>query len=149
MLKRPAAPAPLAITSGMTPSTMAAVVIRIGRKRVAAACSMASRLVLPARCSSLANSTISAVLGDQAHQGNQTDLGVDVERVDQRVEENTHADEAGQQVDEDHRAEHGHRHRHEDHDRIHAGYLNCAASTQVNDDHDNRVSRKPPDSSMN
>ena len=35
MLKRETAPAPLATISGTTPSTMAAVVIRIGRNRIA------------------------------------------------------------------------------------------------------------------
>src|SRR6185312_896268 len=56
---RPAAPAPPANTSGTTPSTMAMVVIRIGRKRTAAASSIASRLLYPcSRCNWLANSTI-------------------------------------------------------------------------------------------
>src|SRR5574337_1181592 len=54
---RPAAPAPDAITSGTTPKTIAAVVIRIGRSRIEAASSIASRLLRPLACSSLANST--------------------------------------------------------------------------------------------
>ena len=58
MLKRDTAPAPLAVIKGTTPSTIAAVVIRIGRSRIAAACSMASRLERPLSCSSLANSTM-------------------------------------------------------------------------------------------
>src|ERR1700757_3702998 len=58
MLKRDSAPAPLARISGMTPNTIAAVVIRIGRSLIPAACSMASRLAVPLSCSSLANSTI-------------------------------------------------------------------------------------------
>ena len=59
MLMRDAAPAPRRITSGTTPSTIAAVVMRIGRKRIAAA--SLDRFALracPACCSSLANSTI-------------------------------------------------------------------------------------------
>jgi DNA-binding transcriptional LysR family regulator len=56
--KRDAAPAPEAITSGTTPNTIAAVVIRIGRSRMPAASSIASRLVRPFFCSSLATSTI-------------------------------------------------------------------------------------------
>jgi len=53
-----AAPAPDANTRGITPSTMAAVVIKIGRRRVAEACSIASRLLFPSRCKSLANCTM-------------------------------------------------------------------------------------------
>jgi len=41
--KRLAAPAPLAVSSGTMPTTMAAVVIRMGRRRMAAAFSMAAR----------------------------------------------------------------------------------------------------------
>ena len=47
MLKRLTAPAPLAVISGMTPNTMAPVVIRIGRRRNPAACLMASSLLCP------------------------------------------------------------------------------------------------------
>ena len=56
--KRDAAPAPLANTSGRTPSTIAAVVINIGRSRTDAAATMAAALDLPLCCSSLATSTI-------------------------------------------------------------------------------------------
>ena len=55
---REAPPSPRAKTSGMTPSTMAAVVIRIGRSRTLAAATIASRLLLPLCCSSFATSTI-------------------------------------------------------------------------------------------
>ncbi|MCY1546600.1 hypothetical protein D9M68_826040 [compost metagenome] len=58
-LKRLLAPAPLASSSGISPTTMAAVVIRIGRKRISAAFSMAvRRSSCSLCCSSLANSTI-------------------------------------------------------------------------------------------
>src|SRR5882724_9097374 len=50
MEKRDTAPAPVAVMSGMTPSTIAAVVMRIGRRRMPAAISMASRLDFPACC---------------------------------------------------------------------------------------------------
>jgi len=57
--KRLAAPAPLAARSGNRPTTMAAVVIRIGRSRTRAARSIAARRSRSSlRCSSLANSTI-------------------------------------------------------------------------------------------
>ncbi len=42
MLKRLAAPAPEDITSGTTPSTVAAVVISIGRRRMVEAATIAS-----------------------------------------------------------------------------------------------------------
>src|SRR5258708_7308683 len=58
MLKRLTAPAPLAIRSGTTPSTIAPVVIRIGRSRIPAAFSTASRLDWPCLCRLLSNSTI-------------------------------------------------------------------------------------------
>ncbi len=55
--KRLAAPAPLANISGMRPATMAAVVIRIGRRRRPAAISTASSLLLPCfSCCSFATS---------------------------------------------------------------------------------------------
>ena len=54
-----AAPAPVAVRSGMRPVTIAAVVIRIGRSRIRAAISIAERRSSPSlSCSSLANSTI-------------------------------------------------------------------------------------------
>jgi len=43
MAKRDAAPAPVARMSGTMAMTMAAVVIRIGRRRIAAASSIAAR----------------------------------------------------------------------------------------------------------
>ncbi|MCY1379172.1 hypothetical protein D9M69_668650 [compost metagenome] len=59
MLKRLLAPAPLAKSSGTRPTTIAAVVIRIGRSRMRAACSMAARRSRFRRSwISLANSTI-------------------------------------------------------------------------------------------
>ena len=47
---RAAAPAPSAVISGTTASAMAAVVIRIGRRRILAAAMIASRRLRP--CSS-------------------------------------------------------------------------------------------------
>ncbi|MCY1367380.1 hypothetical protein D9M69_543110 [compost metagenome] len=59
MSKRLTAPAPLASSSGITPRTIAAVVISTGRRRIAAASSMASRTGRPrSRRSWLANSTM-------------------------------------------------------------------------------------------
>ena len=59
MLKRLLAPAPDAITRGQTPSTVAKVVIRIGRRRNDAASTTASLRSMPCSASLLANSTIS------------------------------------------------------------------------------------------
>ncbi|CAK0368818.1 Uncharacterised protein [Burkholderia pseudomallei] len=57
--KRLAAPAPAANTSGTRPATIAAVVIRIGRSRTAAARSIAARRSSPSwRCRSFAKLTI-------------------------------------------------------------------------------------------
>ncbi len=50
--------APVATINGTTPSTMAAVVIRIGRRRMEAAATMASRREPSGICCSLATSTI-------------------------------------------------------------------------------------------
>ena len=58
MLKRDTAPAPVAKIKGKTPSTIAAVVIKIGLNRMPAALSIASRLDMPSFCLILANSTI-------------------------------------------------------------------------------------------
>ena len=55
---RLSAPAPVASASGMAPSTMAPVVMRMGRRRSVAASVTASTLLLPASRSWLANSTI-------------------------------------------------------------------------------------------
>ena len=82
---RPAAPAPEAITSGTTPRTIAAVVIRIGRSRTPAASSIASRLVLPATCSWFANWTIRMpCLLMSPISVTRPDLRVDVERGEAR-----------------------------------------------------------------
>ncbi|MNT86465.1 hypothetical protein D3C72_2267600 [compost metagenome] len=57
--KRLLAPAPEANSSGTRPTTMAAVVIKIGRKRICAALRMAvMRSSRSCTCNSLANSTI-------------------------------------------------------------------------------------------
>ncbi|MCY1457557.1 hypothetical protein D9M71_748620 [compost metagenome] len=59
MSKRLTAPAPVAISSGITPRTIAAVVISTGRRRIAAASSTASRTDSPrSRRNWLANSTM-------------------------------------------------------------------------------------------
>ena len=55
--ERLSAPAPLAIASGTAPSTIAPVVIRIGRSRRAAASITASDLVRPCAWSLFENST--------------------------------------------------------------------------------------------
>ena len=64
MLNRETAPAPLATICGTTPSTIAAVVIRIGRSLMLAARSIASRFGMPLRCRSLANPKTLKVYGD-------------------------------------------------------------------------------------
>lgn len=51
-------PAPVAIASGVTPSTNASYVIKIGRSRFRAASKVASIMVFPLRSCSIANSTI-------------------------------------------------------------------------------------------
>src|SRR5262249_46506630 len=56
--RRAPAPAPVAIMSGITPSTKASEVITIGRKRSRAAFSAASTALLPSRNPCCANSTI-------------------------------------------------------------------------------------------
>ncbi len=78
---RLAAPAPDASSSGIRPATMAAVVIRIGRSRWAAACEHrlppVETLLLLLLARDFADQD--AVLGDEADQRDQTDLAVDVE----------------------------------------------------------------------
>ena len=54
----PAAPAPVAITSGTTPRMNANDVIKIGRNRMRAASAAASRMLLPSLRRLRANSTI-------------------------------------------------------------------------------------------
>ena len=49
IVKRGRAPAPEAMISGTMPTTIAAVVIRIGRRRTPAACSIALRGDRPSR----------------------------------------------------------------------------------------------------
>ena len=56
--RRAAAPAPVANTSGTTPSTNASEVITIGRKRRRAASTAASSALMPSACFCAANSTI-------------------------------------------------------------------------------------------
>ena len=108
MLKRDTAPAPLATISGTTPSTIAAVVIRIGRSRIAGRLSIASRLDLPCALQLVGElDDQDAVLADQPHQRDQADLGVDVERR-----------AADPEADEDQRAGDRHRHRDQDDQRI-------------------------------
>src|SRR5215470_3764367 len=75
---RDSAPAPWASASGTAPSTMAAVVIRIGRKR-----RLDHRLHLlhafgPELIGEFDDQD--PVLGDQAHQHHETDLAVYVQR---------------------------------------------------------------------
>ena len=75
------APAPVASVSGTVPSTMAPVVIRMGRSRsvvldhrIAHGLSLGAQLV-----GELDDQN--AVLGDQADQGDEADLAIDVERA--------------------------------------------------------------------
>ena len=58
MLLRAPAPGPVARTSGKWPTTVAAVVIMIGRNRVPDASSTAASLSLPSSCRWFANCTI-------------------------------------------------------------------------------------------
>ena len=58
MLLRAPAPGPVARTSGKCPTTVAAVVIRIGRRRVLAASTTARILSRPCSCKWFANSTM-------------------------------------------------------------------------------------------
>ena len=68
---------------------MAAVVIRIGRRRTCAASSIASRLVRPRARLQLVGELHhqDAVLGDQPHKRDQPDLRVDVQRRQAEIEE--------------------------------------------------------------
>ena len=106
--KRDTAPAPAAVISGTTPSTIAAVVIRIGRSRIDGrlldgfALGAAGRLQVVGELHDQ-----DAVLADQAHQRDQPDLGIDVERG-----------AADADADEDQRAGDRHRHRNQNDDRI-------------------------------
>ena len=81
MSTRVTAPAPEATISGTMPTTIAAVVIRIGRRRTPAASSIASRRERPRGLLQPVGEIDhqDAVLGDQADQGHQADLGVDVD----------------------------------------------------------------------
>ena len=58
MLWRAAAPAPVAMTNGTTPSTKASEVITMGRKRRRAASLAASAALLPTSMPCIANSAI-------------------------------------------------------------------------------------------
>ena len=119
---RDTAPAPVAVISGNTPSTMAAVVIKIGR----------SLIQPPLHSLSLQTAFLLQMIGelydqypvlaDQAHESNKPDFGIDVER---------HAAEA--ETDEDQRAGNRHRHRHQDDDRI-TETLEQSSKREENDD---------------
>ena len=81
MLLRAPAPGPVASTSGKCPTTVAAVVIRIGRSRVAGRLDHRLELVLPRLLQVIGElHDEDAVLRDQADQRDQSDLAVDVER---------------------------------------------------------------------
>jgi hypothetical protein len=82
MLVRAPAPGPRAKTRGRWPITVAAVVIRIGRSRVAAASMTACSLSLPFSWSLLANSTIRMAFFDiSPTRVDQADLAVDIEQA--------------------------------------------------------------------
>ena len=94
MLLRAPAPGPVASTSGKWPTTVAAVVIRIGRSRVPAASMTAASLSLPVSCRWFANSTIRMpFFADQADQRDEPDLAVDVERGEAEEREQQRARE--------------------------------------------------------
>ena len=83
---RDSAPAPVREASGTAPSTIAPVVIRIGRRRSTAASSTASIVAHALRLDLVGElHDQDAVLGDEAHQRDQADLAVDVERAARRA----------------------------------------------------------------
>jgi len=72
---REAAPAPLANTSGSTPKTMAAVVIKIGRSRVPAAATIAACFAFPRLLFGIRHfDDENAVLADETHQASPVPL---------------------------------------------------------------------------
>src|SRR5215813_12148248 len=78
---RISAPAPVATTSGATPRMNENEVIRIGRRRVRAACTAASPEATPSSSFWRANSTIRiASLDGQADENNKADLCQDIDR---------------------------------------------------------------------
>ena len=99
---RLSAPAPLASASGSAPSTMAPVVIRIGRRRRRGGLDHRihhARALLAQLVGELDDQD--AVLGDQAHQRDEADLREHVQR-------------AARQLQRRQRADHGQRHRQQD-----------------------------------
>ena len=79
MLKRDTAPAPVAKIKGKTPSTIAAVVIKIGLNRMPAALSIASRFGHTFFLFDIGKlNNQNSVFTDQTHQGNQTYFGINV-----------------------------------------------------------------------
>ena len=122
MLLRAPAPGPVASTSGKWPTTVAAVVIRIGRSRVPAASMTASSLSLPGLLQVVGElHDQDAVLRHQADERDQADLAVDVERRQPEEREEQRA---------------GHRQRHragEDDERI-AEALELRREHQVDQD---------------
>ena len=92
MLFRAPAPGPVASTSGKCPTTVAAVVIKIGRSRVPAASMMASQFLLSRFLEMIGElDNQDAVLRDQTHQRNQSDLAVDVQRRETQEREQQRA----------------------------------------------------------
>ena len=131
--KRAAAPGPVAISSGNIANTSAAVVISTGRRRMAAASSIASRLAQALLLQLVGElHDQDAVLGDHADQRHQPDLGVDVER---HAGEGRHLHAVGdaEDVDEQQRAADRHRHRHQ-HDQRIAERFELRRQHQVDDD---------------
>ena len=95
MLLRAPAPGPRANTSGKWPKTVAAVVIRIGRSRVAGGLDDGLRLVAPCLLQVVGElDDQDAVLRDQADQRDQADLAVDVERREAEEREQQRAGRA-------------------------------------------------------
>ena len=122
MLLRAPAPGPLASTSGKWPTTVAAVVIRIGRSRVLGRLDDRGQLVLPGFLKVVGElHDQDAVLRHQAHQRDQSHLTVDVER--------RQAQEREQQ-----RARDGQRHRSRENDERIAEALELRRQHQVDQD---------------
>ena len=101
--KRLAAPAPLAISSGTMATTMAAVVIRMGRSRIGGRLfdrrAAAEALALLQLVGEVHHQD--AVLGDEPDQADQPDLRVDVDGGEPGIERNERAEDRGRQRDQE------------------------------------------------
>jgi len=84
---RLSAPAPVASASGIAPSTIAPVVIRMGRRRMAVALKMASRTDSPPVAALFVRkfNDQNAVLCDEPHQRDEPHLAEDVQRSPRHI----------------------------------------------------------------